>query len=498
VFVAALAVLPSIPLSAEQNRIDSSPTLFSVLAALQAAEHPFVKSAPADPDLRKLVQAHLDNRKIAVLPELRNFIKTHAKPSASADLAQYVSFALAVTEAPEFKIRFQRLEIPPDVEPLEGFEPLMVRFYRDAGIEDLWRKVRPFHEVAMGRLHSTIVAQLNEANGYLRNPTSGYMGRQFIVLIDLLGPRSQVHSRSYGDDYFFLLSAPPSAKEAPAEEIRHAYFHYLLDPLSIKYSEQINKKRALIDYAQAAPALAPDYKADFLLLVTESLIKAIEARLYRGGADERQDRVKQALEEGYILTPYFAEQLPFYEKQETAMRLYLPDLVSAVDVKKEGKRLEAFQFRATPAEGKIVTAGRTPDLTPAQQALLDGEKQADDKSYDRAKSSFLRVLQASDEKTLHSKAYFGLGRIAVLQKDPESAEKLFQKALDSQPEPSTASWARYYLGRLAELSGNSGQASEHFQAVLDQKGASPAAQREAGKALAALKKESGASSPKNE
>ncbi len=41
------------------------------------------------------------------------------------------------------------------------------------------------------------------------------------------------------------------------------------------------KKRSLSDFAQGAAALDESYKSDFLLLTTESLIRAIEARMDR-------------------------------------------------------------------------------------------------------------------------------------------------------------------------------------------------------------------------
>ena len=62
-------------------------------------------------------------------------------------------------------------------------------------------------------------------------------------------------------------------------DIRHAYLHYLLDPLATRYQEIVMRKRGLSDHAQRALALADSYKDDFLLLTTESLIKAVEARL---------------------------------------------------------------------------------------------------------------------------------------------------------------------------------------------------------------------------
>ena len=100
-------------------------------------------------------------------------------------------------------------------------------------------------------------------------------------------------------------------------DIRHGYLHYSLDPLATRKREILERKKGLIDHAMRAPALDESYKEDFLLLATESLIKAVESRL-----DQKPEAVQQALRQGFILTPFFAEQLPLYEKQEQAMLLY--------------------------------------------------------------------------------------------------------------------------------------------------------------------------------
>src|SRR5262249_48895205 len=155
------------------------------------------------------------------------------------------------------------------------------------------------------------------------NSGAGYLGRRFQIYVDLLGAPNQVQSRSYGDDYFVVVT--PSA-ELQVEGIRHAFLHYLIDPLGLKFNEDIKKKHALGDYALGAPLLPEQYKTDFVDLTTECMIKAIESRL-----DRAPIRAEQAMKEGYVLTPALAEQLSSYEKQEVALRMYFPSLINGVD-----------------------------------------------------------------------------------------------------------------------------------------------------------------------
>ena len=59
-------------------------------------------------------------------------------------------------------------------------------------------------------------------------------------------------------------------------DIRHAYLHFQIDPIMIKYGMDLQQKRSLLDLVQLAP-LDDNYKTDFVLLANESLIKAVEA-----------------------------------------------------------------------------------------------------------------------------------------------------------------------------------------------------------------------------
>jgi tetratricopeptide (TPR) repeat protein len=469
-----LAALPA--LAADSNKLDANPSLFSVMAALQEAGY-----QTADTPFADVVRKHLVAHTIEVKSELENFVTSHRKKDAGADLAQYVSLALSVSDPPEFTVKFKPGEIPPDVEALEGFLPLMVRFHREAEMDELWQKAQPYFEAEFSRYQRPVIAALLEVNAYLRNPTSGYMGRTFQVIMDILGPSNQVQTRSYKDDYYIVVTP---AQEIQTTDIRHAYFHYLLDPLFIKYSEVVNKKKSLIDFALGAPVLDDAFKSDFLLLTTECLIKAIESRLARGD-QKRQEMVRQDLAEGYVLTPYFAAALPAYEKQEAGMRVYLPDMVAAIDLRKETDRLDGTKFTSTLPERKAPAIKR-PDPAPlsgAEQTLETAEKLYGSRQLDKAAETYRKILEQTDNKSLHARSYYGLARIAALQKDPELAEKLFHKTLELSPDGQTRAWSEVYLGRLADISGDREQATQHYHAALAVEGASEGARKAAEQAL---------------
>ncbi len=471
VLVLALANLSS---GAERGQLDFSPSLFTVMAAIDAAGYDADATSPNSDPLREQVRKAVEASRAPVLADLKKFFADHHQGDATAELGQYISFALSVSDPPDFKFRYRDAELPPDVRLMEGFTPLLVRFYREANIGELWNQAQPAFERTLERYHETVSRAVLEVNAYLRNATAGYLGRKFQIYLDLLSAPNQVQTRSYGDDYFVVVT--PSA-EPRVQDIRHAYLHYLLDPLATKYGDDILKKNSLIDYAQGAPALDPVYKGDFLLLTTESLIKAVEARL--PGSPETVD---QTLRQGYILAPYFAEQLTVYEKQREAMRIFFPEMIKGINVFREDKRLSNVQFDERPhvRAAKMVEARRTvSEPSPADKALDEADRLYSNKDYDHARESYLRLLEQSSEKSVHARAYYGLARIAVLKNDPEMGERLFQKVLESSPDPWTMAWTHVYLGRLSDVAGNRNEAAKHYQTALAVEGGSAAARHAA-------------------
>src|SRR5712692_7082124 len=369
-FPAILICALAIPCrAADRGQLDFSPSLFTVMAAINAAGYDAELASPNNDPLREQVRKAVEGSHAPVIEDLRKFFADHRQKDETAELSQYVSYALSVTP-PDFAFRYRDVELPPDIRSLEGLGPLLVRFSREANLEALWNNAQPACERALERYHEPVSRAILEVNAYLRNPTAGYLGRSFQIYLDLLGAPNQVQTRSYANEYFVVVT--PSA-EPRVQDIRHAYLHYLLDPQATKYGMDILKKKSLEDYAQGAPALDPAYKSDFLLLTTESLIKEIETRL-----PGKAESVDEALREGYILTPYFAEQLTIYEKQREAMRLYFPQMVKAIDPAREDKRLANVKFAEGPRvrAAKVVAVERrmAEPQSPTDKALDDADR----------------------------------------------------------------------------------------------------------------------------
>ncbi len=105
------------------------------------------------------------------------------------------------------------------------------------------------------------------------------------------------------------------------------------------------------------------------------------------------------------------------------------------------------------------------------------------RELDKAGETFRQALQQTDKKPIHARAYYGLARIAALQRNPELAEQLFRKTLELSPDPHTHAWSEVYLGRLAQASASPEEAVAHYKAALAIEGASDRAKQAAEEGL---------------
>jgi hypothetical protein len=342
----------------------------------------------------------------------------------------------------------------------------MIDFYNQARLEELWSRSKSAYDAEMAKYHTPLLAMTSAVDGYLRVPAGGYLGRGFHVFVDLLAAPEQIQTRNYGDDAFVV--ATPSEKPRTFD-IRHAYLHFEIDPIVIKYGIVLDPKRSLLDFVQTAP-LDPGFKDDFVLLANESLIKAVESRL-----DKNSGEIGQASRQGYVLAPFFAEELPVFESQEQGMRFYFEEMANAIDLKKEDTRIASIKFDAAPLVrlGKQVTvAAPEPQLSPSGATLEKAEDVYRARNLDAAKELYLKALEQQGSPAEHAQAWYGLARVAVLQNQPDDAVKLFEKTMSASPDGQTKAWTLVYLARLARAAGDPERAVKFYQEALGIQGAS--------------------------
>ncbi|HKS97543.1 MAG TPA: tetratricopeptide repeat protein [Terriglobia bacterium] len=466
---AALAPQPALAQQASNVSLDASEQIFSVLTALNAAGYDTGIGADTGEHTREQVRAVLAKQRIPVLPDLRKFYAAHQITNDSAaDLGQFISLALLLGPPPDFKPTVAMQDLPPDAKHVAGLIPLLKKFYQQADLVELWSHVQPRYEAEIARYSDPVRQSVTLSDVYLRSPSGAYLGRNYHIYLSLLAAPNQVQARIYGSDYFLVVT--PS-KELKVPEIRHQYLHFMLDALPLKYAAEVQKKSELLAVAHNAPVLAPDFKADFSLLLTECLIRAVELRMDKRPKAEAEKTAQDVAAQGLILTPYFYDALADYEEQESAMSVYYKPLVLGIDPDEVSEQMAKIKF--APAPKPVATASGPPES--AEDRLVDqGDNLVYQGSYKEAHDVFESVL-AKDPAS--PRALYGMAVVASNTRKPDLAEEYFKKTLEVARDLRLVTWSHVYLGRLYDLKGERDKALEQYRAASVTAGAYPDALR---------------------
>jgi tetratricopeptide (TPR) repeat protein len=435
--------------------LETNQQLFSVLAAINAAGYNAGLGINSGDNTRQGVRAVLAKENIPILPKLREFYAAHRVGLAPGkNLGQYVSLALLLGPPPDFKFTIARQDLPPDAADVQGLVPLLRQFYEQADLADLWARLQPQRRALIRRYSTPVRRTLALTDAYLRFATGAYLGRTYRIYLDLLGAPDQVQGRIYRDQYDLVIT--PS-KKIKLREIRYQYLHFLLDPLAVKYAPEIQKVSSLAAIARKAPALGPDFKEDFSLLLTECLIRATELRMDKTPPAQAQKDLQRLTASGLILAPYFYKALGAFEKQDASMDVFYPTMLRGINPVQEAAELASVKFAPPP---RAVLAAPVSEKT----RLLDqGDNDIYQGKYQEALAPFGEVLKGLDPKS--ARALFGMAVAESNLMKPDLAEKYFQQTLASAHDPRLVTWSHIYLGRIADINGDRKEALAEYRAA---------------------------------
>jgi hypothetical protein len=460
--------------------LDTSETLFSVMAAINACgyDQELAASEPVRSQIRTEMAQAAENSERAKtsLEELCVFYRDHQRATAPLDLAQYVSLAFNLGEPPAFTPRVKEADLPPDASYVLGIVPRLQRFYINTDLHQIWERHRRDYETALDSIHDPISKMVAATDGYLRRITGNVGARRFVVYAEPLAAPSQVNARIYGEDYFTIVTPGPGP--LPIDAVRHAYLYYVLDPMAAQRGLTMQRLAPILNGLKAAP-MDQSYKQDVSLLVTESLIRAIEARLTVAGKTKEAENQRQALaqsaaEEGFVLAPYFEQQLASFEKSDQGFQLAYADWLHGIDVAQESKRASKLVFASKATPQNVQRAARPKLLDYAEKRFAAGD----------LKGATELAQRALDEKREDpARALFVLAQVATANRDMSGARTYFQRALSAAHEPRLIAWSHIYLGRICDLQAERDQAVDHYHAALQAGDNNPATRAAAERGL---------------
>ncbi len=241
------------------------------------------KSAPVRAEVRADMNAALAASETArdSRDKLCAYISKHHLNDLGLDVGQYVSLALYLSPPPELTPNVDLTQLPPQAAAVVNVLPLLRTFAEDVDLHYLWLKHRPEYEALTARVHDPMTDMILETNLYLHQPVSTFDGRRFLVLLEPMLSPNLTNARVYGFDYIIVMSPDNSTSGDPVSmaQIRHIYLHYVVEPLVYSRGAAMERMQPLLQTVQDAP-LEFFYKSDIVALMSECVIKAIEAHLY--------------------------------------------------------------------------------------------------------------------------------------------------------------------------------------------------------------------------
>jgi len=486
--------------------VDASEPMFTTMCALLASGFEANISAENWRPLRAQLRDRMQHQQGPAVDAIREYYKQHDSADPGAALSRYLWFGLVAGPVPDFKPTMRREDLPPEVLALEGFNELLSKYYQEQNIHELWRQMQPAYNREIERMHDAVSQIVFVASGYLRAIARSSEQRTFTIIVEpLVGHITNV--RNFGDHYAIVLSG---ADDIPADVVRHAYLHFMLDPLPLRYSHVVAVKRPLFEKAAGAPRLAPDLKDDYPSFFAECMVRAVELKLRRMSPGERDAALERNDSDGYVLVrPLFAA-LPKFEGADPSMELFFPDLVRSIDVAAELKRVSALQFAFADRQRNTsdlnteevarrraaAMPGTVPNDAEAIAALTEGERRIAEKNARAAEASFQKVVAKYPDQP---RAWYGLGLVALLDHDGPRAKEVFGRLTAGEhaatSDPMVLAWSHVYLARIYDGEGQPRQAEAEYQAALTVQGGPEQARQAAQKGLADTAREKSTERP---
>jgi hypothetical protein len=449
-------------------QLEVNETFFSLAAALNSCGYDsgLESSLPLRQAIRAELQAAVNRSPDA--QQKRNaicqFWSEHQQPGRENDVSPYLSLALDLGPPPAFTPTLAEADLAPDAARVLGVVSLLQKFYQAADLHAVWQKFENQYQGLITQFHDPVSKELTQTDLYLKLPFSNYPGQRFVVYLEPLLSPAEVDARNYGTNYYMVVS-PDREGHIRYPEIRHTYLHFVLDPMALGHGQSLKALEPILEDVKRAP-MAPSFKNDISLLVNECLIRAIEVRTSIPKSNEaaRNASVKLSVEEGFVLTRSFFEQLGDFEKESMGMKNAYGNLLHGISLEHERKRAREVAFRADASPEIVSALSPAPDevhqLNVAEQKLASGDREGAQKIAEQ-------VLQHNHGGDAPGHAAFILARIASLSGHMEEARTSFEQAASSAHDPRTLAWSHIYLGRIYDIQQERGRAVEHYQAALN-------------------------------
>lgn len=458
---------------------------FAVMAAINAAGFDLDADKLDVNFARRLVRARLAGLEPGLRERLRRFYDEHnTEKSDLEQQSKYLSYALLLGPPPRFLPAVARSELPADAAALAGFELLLEDLWTKGGLARLWDEVRPYYVEEVESYRPLVRGMILETLRRLRIDMRVSLDRRIVFVPEPLDAFGIVNARNTGDDYYVIVG--PSTKAAKLiNSVRHEYLHYQLDPLVAKYWGLLPEADPFLERLKRMPSALQPFRRDFLLMVTESLVAALEARLRGPDAAARAEDLVRNYDKGLLLAPYFDEELEKFEKGRDSILDAFPAMMEGVarEVKKDrdaAVTLLRKKLAARPAEGAPM-----PNPSPLRALLEKANVLLQERRFDEAEPLLEQALALESG---NASALFGLAQIAGQRGETARALDLYEKAAArAGAQTWIAGWCYVHRGNIFRRQGDADRARAEYARVAELHGDLHGASEAAARALAELR-----------
>jgi tetratricopeptide (TPR) repeat protein len=175
--------------------------------------------------------------------------------------------------------------------------------------------------------------------------------------------------------------------------------------------------------------------------------------------------MRHDMQQGYVLTQYFYEQMIQFEKDPASLRDTIGEMVYSMDVDQQVHRARQIDFDKK-VDGDVLSRSKPRKLTGldlAEARLAAGDVASASAMARQALDIHSDSLEAVASK---ARAEFILARVAILSGHPGQAVEGFQRTLADSKDARLLSWSHIYLGRMFDLDCKRDLALAEYQEAL--------------------------------
>jgi tetratricopeptide (TPR) repeat protein len=162
----------------------------------------------------------------------------------------------------------------------------------------------------------------------------------------------------------------------------------------------------------------------------------------------RRKAVDLDMRQGWVLVEYFYNQLGMMAKDGVSLEDNVGPMVYGMDVEHERHHAEQIAFLPEGSGGDVTSREAVARTAPPLAGLDLAEMKLTKGDFNGAGELADAALKTDPN---NAEAHFLLGRIALIQGDPDAALQNLTDTVQLSHDPRTIAWAHIYLGRMYDI-----------------------------------------------